>query len=157
MSLNKRVHHNCVLAAPKSLPNYWALQGETTSHLRQDEILSPPSLYLIFVVSEWSARAGSSWLPPSHPHILSEMPVSKQQKRNIDSVFPRSHLIIWLPKWKFRAPSHHICSILRCFIALWEHEKASRKQKVHSFRARNPATKCVCKYKEKQFSPFTLW
>lgn len=156
------VPQSCIQAVPKSLPHYQELQRETTSHSRQDERLSPPiSLSHLCsgqVVSCGHHRSGCSWLPTSHPlsHPLlpSEMPGSKQQREKVSSVFLGLCLIIKLSKWKFRAPSHHICSILRCFIVLWEHEKAPRKEREH---ARNASTKHVCKYKEKPFSPFTLW
>lgn len=140
-----------------SLSHYWGLRGDDNSFeagWEVEPLLFFSHLCSVEVVSSGYHKAASSWLPPSVPHIPSEMPGNKHHREKTGSIFPGSCLIIRLPKWNFRALSHHICSILRCFIALWEHKKASREKRVHSSHGRNPATKHVCKYKGKAI--FTL-
>lgn len=70
VSFSERAPHSCILPAPKSIPHYRALQGDTSSHSRQDERLSPPSLYLVFVVGGWSAVDTTELAPPDCHDLL---------------------------------------------------------------------------------------
>lgn len=105
-----------------------------------------------WVVKYGYHRPASSQLPPFHPCVPSESARSKQQREKIDSTFPGSCLMVRFSKWKLGIPSHHIYKMLVCFIALWGHEKACRKETVQSFCARNQANKYLWKYKEGRIS-----